>query len=102
MKRKIEEIEATTLHSVLCLQEVIEEKDDIIQNTIAYYEARMYFYADLFDNENCHNSNSGYISVKENEFNKYENLMREINIDVIEEENSSYLSDRSISEYNNF
>ncbi|KAF0484184.1 hypothetical protein F8M41_023056 [Gigaspora margarita] len=31
MKRKIEEIEATALHSVLHLQGVIEEKDNIIQ-----------------------------------------------------------------------
>ncbi|KAF0519666.1 hypothetical protein F8M41_016520 [Gigaspora margarita] len=87
MKRKIEEIEATALYLVLHLHEVIEEKDDIIQNTIAHYEARI---------------NSGYISVEKNEFNKYENLMREMNIDVIKEENSSYLSDRSISEYNDF
>ncbi|KAF0526612.1 hypothetical protein F8M41_014023 [Gigaspora margarita] len=126
MKRKIEEIEAATLYLVLHLQEVIEEKDDIIQNTIAYYEAKKYFYANFFgqsfktmndyydylnhsthqiindftnesyifendvifqlDNENYHNSNSGYISIEKNKFNEYENLMREMNIDIIEEE----------------
>ncbi|KAF0370533.1 hypothetical protein F8M41_013233 [Gigaspora margarita] len=109
IKRKIEKIKAAALYLVLHLQEVIEEKDVIIQNTIAHYEARIYFYTDFFgqsfkalDNENYYNSNSRYISVEENEFNEYENLIREMNIDVIEEENNGHLSNRSISEYNDF
>ncbi|KAF0388272.1 hypothetical protein F8M41_011061 [Gigaspora margarita] len=108
MKRRMEKIEAAALHLVLRLQRAIEEKEDIIQNTIAYYEARIYFYANFFsqsfelDNETYQNSNSGYISVEENEFNEYENLMRGINENVNEEENCGYLSDRSSSEYNNF
>ncbi|KAF0412001.1 hypothetical protein F8M41_008028 [Gigaspora margarita] len=48
LQRKIKDIEAAALQSVLRLQKVIEEKDNIIQNTIKQYKAKMYFYADFF------------------------------------------------------
>ena len=136
LQRKIKDIEAAALQSVLHLQKVIEEKDNIIQNTIEQYEAKMYFYADFFgqsfkaandyyyyssisthqiindftnetyifendvsavisqlDNEGFHNSDSGYSSFEANEFNEYEDLMREINEAIYEdEENSGYLN----------